>query len=118
MRTWSQLTLREKAILGWGKIRRFCLVHFRPRYVEASIARRKGDCNRTGACCSLLFTCPIYASNPLPTCRINAHKPRVCKMFPIDERDLKDRDIISPAHPCGYWFPQPAGKTGGVLPNT
>jgi len=117
MRTWSRLTLREKAILGRGKIRRFCLVHFRPGYVEASIARREGNCNRTGACCNLLFTCPAFASSPLPTCRINARKPRVCKMFPIDERDLRDRDIISPDHPCGFSFPHPAGKTGGVLPN-
>jgi len=25
-------------------------------------------------------------------------------MFPIDERDLRDRDIVSPDHPCGFSF--------------
>jgi hypothetical protein len=32
-------------------------------------------------------------------------------MFPIDERDLRDRDIISPDHPCGFSF-VPLGGDG------
>jgi len=115
MRSWSQLTLREKAALGRGKIRRFCLVHFRPRYVEASLARRRGECGRTGACCRLLFPCPLYAEDPLPSCRIHRHKPKVCRMFPIDERDLRDRDIISPDRPCGYTFVPPGGRPRQAL---
>jgi hypothetical protein len=27
-----------------------------------------------------------------------------CKTFPIDERDLADRDAIMPDRPCGYHF--------------
>lgn len=110
VRSWSELTWREKAILGWGKLRRFGLVHFRPRYVKESLIRRRGECSRTGVCCKLLLTCPVYTSTPLPTCRVNHYKPRVCKTFPIDERDLRDRDIISPDHPCGYSFVA-AGET-------
>ena len=117
MRSWTQLTLREKAALGWGKIRRFCLVHFRPRYVEASIALRRGQCDRTGACCKLLFTCPAYATHPIPTCRIHRYRPRVCRMFPIDERDIRDRNIVSPDHPCGFSFAPRREGTEGVLPN-
>ncbi len=116
MKSWSQLTLRERWILGRGKLRRLFLVYLRPGYVERSIARRRGDCNRTGACCNLLFRCPAFTTEPLPTCRINARKPRVCRKFPIDERDLRDRDIISPDHPCGFSF-IPAPKPGGVLRN-
>jgi len=115
MRSWSQLTVREKAVLARGKIRRFWLVHFRPRYVETSLARRRGECERTGACCNLLFACPLYAVEPLPACRIHRHKPRVCRIFPIDERDLRDRDIISPDRPCGYSFAPSAGVPRGAL---
>lgn len=117
MRHWSDLTFPEKAVLAWGKARRFYLVHFRPRFVEENIARRQGHCHRTGACCNLLFTCPVYTSIPLPTCRINRHKPRVCRMFPIDERDLRDRDIMSPDVPCGFSFRPAAGEPGGPLRN-
>jgi len=104
MRGWSDFTLREKSRLALGKARRFYLVHFRPKYVAESIARRQGDCHRTGACCNLLFTCPAFKPKPLPTCGIQSHKPKVCRMFPIDERDLADRDIISPEVPCGFSF--------------
>lgn len=117
IRGWSDLGAKEKFILGWGKLRRFYLAHFRPRYVRESLARRRGECARTGACCHLLYTCPIYTSNPKPTCRINDHKPKVCHLFPIDERDLRDRDIISPQVPCGFSFVSAPKKSGGVLPN-
>jgi len=117
MRNWSELTLKERGILAWGKARRFYLVHFRPGYVQESITRRRGDCNRTGACCNLLFACPAFTSKPLPTCRINAHKPKVCRMFPIDERDLADRDIMSPDVPCGFSFAPVSGSPTKTLHN-
>ena len=28
----------------------------------------------------------------------------LCRLFPIDERDLRDRDIIAPDTPCGFSF--------------
>lgn len=117
MRRWSDLTFRERAILGLGKVRRFYLAHFRPRFVAGSIARRRGHCHRTGACCNLMFSCPVYTSRPLPTCRVNRYKPRVCRMFPIDERDLRDRDIISPDIPCGFSFVPEDERGREVLPN-
>ena len=117
MRSWSDLSLHERWVLALGKARRFYLVQFRPRYVQASIARRQGECHRTGACCNLLFTCPVFAAKPLPTCRVNQYKPKVCRMFPIDERDLGDRDILSPDVPCGFSFTPPAESPGRALPN-
>ena len=116
----TDLTATERMRLGWGRLRRMYLATFRPAYVRASIARRLGDCNRTGACCHLMFTCPILDVKSEPVrCRIQAHKPSVCKLFPIDERDLRDRDIISPDAPCGFSFlppeeaPARPGKAAG-----
>ncbi len=105
VRKTSSLTFRERATLGWGKVRRFCLAHFRRGYVRQSLARRVGQCDRSGACCRLMFTCPLLdrRSNPV-RCNVHEVKPRVCRLFPIDERDLRDRDIISPDVPCGFSF--------------
>lgn len=101
----TRLTARERLVMGWGKARRFYLAHFRPRYVRESLARRVGDCNRTGACCRLMFTCPLLDQRSEPVrCSIHEIKPKVCRLFPIDERDLRDRDIIAPDKPCGFSF--------------
>lgn len=105
MRKLSSLTFRERATLGWGKLRRFCLAHFRPGFVRESLARRVGQCDRTGACCHLMFSCPLLDRKATPVrCTIHEIKPRVCRLFPIDERDLRDRNIISPDVPCGFSF--------------
>jgi hypothetical protein len=116
------LSARERLVLGWGKIRRLWLAYLRPGYVRESLERRTGACNRTGACCHLMFTCPLLDQRPEPVrCSIHEVKPRVCNLFPIDERDLRDRDIIAPDSPCGFSFiPQEeyrrrreAASTGG-----
>jgi hypothetical protein len=101
----TAFTLRERLTLGWGKARRFYLAHLRPGYVRESLARRVGQCDRTGACCHLMFTCPLLDQKAEPVrCSIHDIKPKVCRLFPIDERDLRDRDIISPDAPCGFTF--------------
>lgn len=105
MRSTATLTVRERLTLGWGKARRFFLAHFRPAYVRESLARRVGHCDRTGACCRLMFTCPLLDGRAEPVrCTIHEIKPKVCRLFPLDERDLRDRDIISPDTPCGFSF--------------
>lgn len=87
-----------------GKLRRFWLVYFRPRYVrEVLLPRRKSLCHRTGACCQMGFGCPAFdAKNKL--CKIHPHKPLTCKLFPLTQEDLKDRDIVYPNQGCGYYF--------------
>jgi len=101
----TSFTLRERLILGRGKLRRLYLGILRPGYVKESLARRVGHCDRTGACCHLMYTCPLLdtKSNPV-RCSIHEIKPLSCRLFPIDERDLKDRDIVSPDAPCGFSF--------------
>jgi hypothetical protein len=97
--------LRERLILGRGKLRRLYLGLLRPGYVRESLARRVGQCDRTGACCHLMYTCPLLVTKSNPVrCSIHEIKPRSCRLFPIDERDLKDRDIVSPDAPCGFSF--------------
>ncbi len=99
------LPIPHRLRLGWGKIRRFYLVHFRPRYVQASLERRRGDCHRTGACCNLMFKCPLLKnSKSSSVCSIYERRPLSCRTFPIDERDLADRDLLMPDHPCGFSF--------------
>ena len=99
---------RERAILGWGKLRRFYLLRFRPAYVEESLKRRIGECRRTGTCCELAFPCPLSSlMEHLPGCRHYERRPRNCKTFPIDERDIRDRDIVNPHDPCGFSFLSP-----------
>ncbi len=99
------LSWRQRGILLWGKVRRLYLVNFRPRYVEESLTRRVGHCHRTGACCNVMFPCPLldWASR-LPLCGIYKSRPRNCTTFPIDERDLRDRNIVNPWEPCGFSF--------------
>jgi hypothetical protein len=107
----TPLTARERLVLGWGKVRRFYLGTFRKEYVRRSLQRRVGNCNRTGACCRLMFTCPMLDQRSDPVrCSIHEIKPRNCNLFPIDERDLRDRDIIAPDSPCGFSF-LPADRT-------
>ena len=101
----------ERAILAWGKLRRFYLLRFRPGYVTESLKRRVGSCDRTGACCELMFSCPLLNwRDRMPLCRAYKHRPKNCTIFPIDERDLRDRDIVDPWETCGYTFLRP-GET-------
>ena len=119
MRTTASLAMHERMTLGWGKIRRFYLAHFRPGYVRENLARRRGQCDRSGACCHLMFTCPLLDRRSEPVgCSIHETKPTVCRIFPIDERDLRDRDILSPDTPCGYSFvPRDRFETGHPTPS-
>jgi hypothetical protein len=34
-----------------------------------------------------------------------------CRVFPLDERDLAERDMIMPGQPCGFYF---EGRTTGA----
>jgi Fe-S-cluster containining protein len=53
----------------------------------------------------LMFPCPaLHRFSRLPVCRIYSSRPANCTTFPIDERDLKDRDLVNPREPCGFSF--------------
>ncbi len=55
-------------------------------------------------------------------CGVYPVRPEVCSLFPIDERDLRDRDLVMPDHPCGFYFvteesraPKPAPPRPGFV---
>ncbi|MFW6162004.1 MAG: hypothetical protein ACODAJ_04495 [Planctomycetota bacterium] len=102
----ATLTLRQKLKLLWGRPRRLFLGLFRPGYVRASHARRRGECRRCGACCQLAIRCPhmIYEDGLGGCDKYDRRRPLNCQTFPIDERDLADRDLLAPHCPCGYHF--------------
>ncbi len=98
-------TFRQAAAMCWGKLRRAFLIAFRKGRVEEKLRRRRGACHRCGACCKILFDCPAYDdSDGNPKCLIYNDRPGVCGLFPLDEKDLIERDIMMPEKPCGFTF--------------
>lgn len=99
------LTWRLRVRLAWGKVRRFALGLLRPGYVRRSLERRSGECRRCGACCQLAYRCQfLRRTGDITECRFHRFRPQNCRLFPIDERDLADRDLVAPERPCGYRF--------------
>jgi hypothetical protein len=98
-------SLRQKWAMGWGKLRRAFYVSFRREKVLGLLSRRRGACSRCGACCKLLLQCPAYEEKDgNPRCLVYDDRPGVCGLFPLDERDLRERDIVMPHRMCGFWF--------------
>ena len=75
-----------------GKLRRFVSANFRKDEVIESLALRRGECNRCGACCELLFKCPFLKKHKdgTSTCGIYEDRPNQCRLFPITKRDLDE----------------------------
>jgi hypothetical protein len=75
-----------------GKLRRFMNANFRKQEVVASLALRRGECNRCGACCEILFKCPFLKKHGdgTTTCGIYEDRPNQCRLFPIEKRDLEE----------------------------
>jgi hypothetical protein len=84
-----------------GKLRRFVNAHFRGRAVGAALALRRGECNRCGACCEILFKCPFLRrhADGTTSCGIYSDRPNQCRLFPIDWRDLEEV-----RGRCSYYF--------------
>lgn len=95
-----------------GKIRRFFLVHFHKDYVARQRRGRRGNCRQCGVCCHFSFACPMLAKNKL--CLVyRRFRPKACRDFPIDQRDIDD--VAACGGECGYGFDGPSGK-GDSLP--
>ena len=86
----------QKSVEGWGKLRRFYLVHFRKRYVAEQLQKRQGACARCGDCCSIMFRCPYLDGEN--HCTIYERRMIQCRYFPMDARDLAYRAS------CGFRF--------------
>jgi len=100
------LTFRDQIILFWGKVRRFYYHTCRPDYIARNHLRRRGECTRCGICCLMGSTCLHYSEDGdgQALCLRHPVRPRNCRIFPVDEADLRDRDILAPDTPCGYSF--------------
>ena len=112
----APITFWQRLKLLWGRPRRFVLNHFRPGYVAAQLAKRRGECARCGACCQMGAYCRhlVYEDDTgLSACkRYDKFRSMNCRNFPIDERDLADRNLVFPDVPCGYYF-----ENGGDAPD-
>ena len=84
-----------------GKLRRFVSANFRKDEVIASLALRRGECNRCGACCEILFKCPFLKkhNDGTTTCGIYEDRPNQCRLFPIEKRDLQEVRVS-----CSFYF--------------
>lgn len=108
------LAWHKRLRLLWGKVRRLGLGLLRPGYVRRKAQLRRGACRRCGACCLLGHKCHFLRNSAAVTeCRIHGGRPPNCRLFPIDERDLADRDLVAPGQPCGYSFDGGPAWDGG-----
>ena len=90
-----------------GKLRRFVSANFRKDEVSASLAQRRGDCNRCGACCEILFKCPFLKKHDdgSTTCGVYANRPDQCRLYPIEPRDMTEV-----RGSCSFYFIEPRPK--------
>jgi hypothetical protein len=84
-----------------GKIRRFVITNFRKQDTIDSLSLRRGECNRCGACCELVFKCPFLKkqSDGTSLCGIYENRPNSCRLFPIEQRDIQEV-----RGSCSYYF--------------
>ena len=111
MADWARVTLQAR-----GKIRRFIEGKTRtPEETKALLARRKGDCNRCGACCKIVFRCPFLGTDAEGEyiCRIYDYRFTQCRLFPLHEQDLREL-----GHECSYTFAAQPEAPGVPVPTT
>jgi hypothetical protein len=92
LRTRTVEDARFRARQAQGKLRRFMSANFRKQEVVESLSLRRGECNRCGACCEILFKCPFLKKHAdgTTTCGIYEDRPNQCRLFPIEKRDLEE----------------------------
>lgn len=101
MAGWSLKTAQLR-----GKLRRFVQASILREDPAPLLASRRGECNRCGACCKILFRCPFLGTDPQGqyTCRIYEKRFAQCRLFPLHAADLREV-----GEPCSYTFePQPS----------
>jgi Fe-S-cluster containining protein len=88
-----------------GKVRRFIQAKLMKQDTAALLARRKGECNRCGACCKIVFQCPFLGTDAEGQyiCKIYEHRFEQCRLFPLHAADLRE------VEECSFTFePEPA----------
>ncbi|GHV88809.1 hypothetical protein AGMMS50267_11690 [Spirochaetia bacterium] len=101
------ISIFDRIKLWKGVIRRFLIYFFRKNYINKNILKRQGKCIRCGACCKLAFKeCPYLkmGTEGKYTCiRHESFRMPNCIIFPIDQKDISDRNKVS-NESCGYYF--------------
>jgi Fe-S-cluster containining protein len=112
MADWTLVTLQLK-----GKTRRFVQSTLLRQDAEPLLAKRRGDCNRCGACCKILFRCPFLGtdSDGQYTCRIYDKRFAQCRLYPLHAADLRELEgqcsytfEAEPSRPATAGVPEPA----------
>ena len=82
-------------------MRRFVQAKFLKQDTDALLSRRKGDCNRCGACCKILFQCPFLGTDAEGqyTCKIYEKRFAQCRLYPAPRRRTSARSAE-----CSYTF--------------
>jgi len=96
MADWALVGLQAR-----GKVRRFLQANVLREDTQPLLARRKGECNRCGACCKILFRCPFLGTDAEGqyTCRIYDKRFAQCRLFPLHAEDLREL-----GEECSYAF--------------
>ena len=94
-----------------GKVRRFVQANLMKQDNDALLAQRKGECNRCGACCKILFNCPFLGTDEAGqyTCKIYDKRFAQCRLFPLHAKDLREL-----GEQCSYTFVE--GSAPAVIP--
>ncbi len=109
MSEWTTATLQLR-----GKVRRFVQTAVLREDADALLAKRRGECNRCGACCKILFRCPFLGTDADGeyTCRIYANRFSQCRLFPLHAADLRELK-----EECSYSFEaEPLRPAAGATP--
>jgi hypothetical protein len=106
MADWTLVTVQLR-----GKVRRFVQASVLRENPEPLLARRKGDCNRCGACCKILFRCPFLGADAEGqyTCRIYDKRFAQCRLYPLHTADLLELQ-----GQCSYSFEAEPSLPGHV----
>jgi uncharacterized protein len=96
MADWTLVTLQLR-----GKTRRFVESTLLRQDPEPLLAKRRGECNRCGACCKILFRCPFLGTDAEGqyTCRIYDKRFAQCRLYPLHSADLRELE-----GQCSYSF--------------
>jgi hypothetical protein len=77
--------------------------YFQPRETARALAMRRGDCNRCGACCQILYRCPYLKETAGGfLCGIYESRPDQCATFPHNLRSLELLSQMGVS--CSYAF--------------
>ena len=96
MADWTLVALQLR-----GKTRRFVQASLLRQDPEPLLAKRRGECNRCGACCKILFRCPFLGTDAdgQYTCRIYEKRFAQCRLYPLHAADLLELE-----GQCSYTF--------------